>query len=353
MTVHADFSLTRGLFTLSLDVDLEPGSVTAVLGPNGAGKSTFLRALSGLEPIDSGAITMQGRTVDDGGRVFVVPQHRSVGVVFQDYALFPHLTVLENVAFGPRARGQARRPARLAASAVLGQLGIEELASRKPGRISGGQAQRVALARALATAPEVLLLDEPLGALDAETREGVRIELERQLSRYTGCAVLVTHDPLDAMLLADRVIVLEGGAIVQDAAPAELARRPTTPYVAALMGVNLLRGLASDGQMSLDDGGVLRIADHRVGGRVLAVIRPESITVHRHEPEGSARNTWPGTVSAITPMLDRVRVHVEGRPSLVATVTPDAVADLRLSPGASVWLSLKAVDLDVYATPTR
>ena len=353
MTVQADFSLRRGAFTLSVNVHLEPGSVVAVLGPNGAGKSTFLRALCGLEPVDDGVVSINGRAVDDAGRVFVVPQRRSVGVVFQDYTLFPHLTVLENVAFGPRSRGQGRGPARQAAMAVLERLGVAELASRKPGQISGGQAQRVALARALATAPDLLLLDEPLAALDAESREGVRIELERQLSQYEGCAVLVTHDPLDAMLLADRVIVLEGGAVVQDAAPAVLARRPATPYVAALMGVNLLRGTAVDGQMTLDDGGLLRIADHGAQGRVLAVIRPESITVHRHEPEGSARNTWPGTVSAITPMLDRVRVHVDGRPGLVATVTPDAVADLRLAPGASVWLSLKAVDLDVYATPTH
>ena len=203
------------------------------------------------------------------------------------------------------------------------------------------------------TDPALLLLDEPLAALDAETRESVRTELDVALAGFDGCTVLVTHDPLDALLLADRVIVLEEGRIVQDAAPAELARRPLTPYVAALMGVTLLRGSARDGLLTIDGGGVLHLADHEIAGRALAVVRPEAITLHRHEPEGSARNAWRGTVTSLQPQQDRVRVLIEGAPSMIATVTPAAVAELGLTRGADVWLSLKAVDVDVYSTPAH
>jgi molybdate transport system ATP-binding protein len=345
--------VARDSFTLSVDLTLQPGTVVAVLGPNGSGKSTLLRAIAGLQPLTTGAVAINGRTVDDSTAVFVQPRDRAVGVVFQDYALFPHLSVLENVAFGPRARGEGRTTSRDTARAVLARLGIEDLADRRPGAISGGQAQRVALARALATSPDVLLLDEPLGALDVETRETVRTDLEVRLAAFDGCTILVTHDPLDAMLLADRVIVLEGGRIAQDGTPTELAHRPATPYVAALMGVTLLRGTASDGVLALDGGGTLHVADHEVAGRVLTVIRPESLTLHRQEPEGSARNVWQGTVASLQPSHDRVRVLVDGSPSVVAAVTPGAVADLGLSKGTIVWLSLKAVDLEVYASPAH
>jgi molybdate transport system ATP-binding protein len=353
MTVDLDCTIDRGDFRLELATVLEPGTVVAVLGPNGAGKSTLLRAIAGLQPIERGRIEIGGRLVDDGSTTFVAPRERSVGVVFQDYALFPHLDVLDNVAFGPRSRGAGRARARELARDQLGRLGIGDLADRRPAAISGGPAQRVALARALAPSPDVLLLDEPMAALDAETREGVRVELETQLSAFAGCTVLVTHEPLDAMLLADRVLVIEGGRIVQEGEPAQLASRPLTDYVARLMGVTLLRGTADAGAVQLDSGGVLHAADHGVGGRALAVVRPESVTIHRHRPEGSARNVWPAVVASLQPAHDRVRVALDGQPSVVAAVTPAAVAELGLARGTSVWLSVKAVDVDVYATPTR
>jgi molybdate transport system ATP-binding protein len=353
MPLAIDATVHRGDFTLSVRADLAPGSVTAVLGPNGAGKSTLLRALAGLVPLDGGSIAIDGRVVDRADGVFVPPRDRAVGVVFQDYALFPHLTVLDNVAFGPQSRGLGRSAARTRARETLDRLGIADLAGRRPAAVSGGQAQRVALARALATEPDVLLLDEPMAALDVETREAVRIELDEQLSTFAGCVVLVTHDPLDAMLLADRVIVLEGGRIVQDGPPAELARRPATTYTAALMGVTLLRGTAADGVLTIDGGGVLHVADTGISGRVLAVLRPESISLHRDAPAGSPRNVWPGVVSGLQPSHDRVRVLVDGAPSVVAAVTPAAVADLGLAKGAPVWLSLKAVEIDVYPTPAH
>ena len=353
MTLVVDCTVSRGDFTLTVATVLEPGQVVAVLGPNGAGKSTLVRAIAGLQPIDAGSITIGTRLVDDAHGVFVAPQRRSVGVVFQDYALFPHLSVLDNVAFGPRSRGAGRAQSLATARSTLALLGIADLADRRPRAVSGGQAQRVALARALATEPDVLLLDEPLAALDVETKDDVRVELETQLAAFAGCALLVTHDPLDAMLLADRVLVIEDGVVVLDGTPTDLASRPTTSYTAALMGVTLLRGTVRDGELVLDGGGVLHIADHDLVGRVLAVVRPESVTVHRHRPEGSARNSWAGVVSSLQPSHDRVRVHVQGSPAVVAAVTPASVADLGLGRGAEVWLSVKALDIDVYPTPTR
>lgn len=352
MSISAAFEVARGQFRLAVDLHADPGTTVAVLGPNGAGKSSLLRALAGLERIHSGSIVLDGMVVDDG-HVFIPPRHRQVGVVFQDYALFSHLSVLENVAFGPRARGQSPSQARSIAHAILQRLGIDDLAQRRPGDVSGGQAQRVALGRALATSPSILLLDEPLAALDIQTRQSVRVELAQQLVEFPGVALLVTHDPLDAMLLADRVLVLEDGRITQEGPTAELARRPATDYVATLMGVNLLAGTAREGVIELDLGGILHVADHRLHGRVLALIRPEAITISRSRPEGSARNAWAGTVKALESGHERVRVHVDGMPGVVATVTPSAIADLRIGPGSEVWLSVKAVEIDAYPAPTR
>ena len=350
MSIEFDIEAARGDFTLRAAAHIEPGSTVAVLGPNGAGKSTLIRCLAGLTPIDAGSITIAGTVVDDGVRS-LPPAERQAGVVFQDYALFPHLSVLENVAFGPRARGVSRSAARAEAQAALDSLGIGGLAERRPGQLSGGQAQRVALARALATSPRLLLLDEPLAALDAQTRESVRVELERTLHAFDGCVLLVTHDPLDALLLADRVLVLEQGRIVQDGTPLDLARRPASEYVASLMGVNLLRGTVADGILQVDGGGVIHIADHALHGRAAVVVRPEAVTLHRERPEGSARNVWSGVVAGLQPMHDRVRVQVDGAPSIISTVTPDAVAALRLMPGTGVWVSVKAVELDAHAIP--
>ena len=351
MSIEFDIEVARGEFTLRAAARIEPGTTVAVLGPNGAGKSTLIRCLTGLTPIDAGSIVVDGRVVDDGTRA-LPPAQRKAGVVFQDYALFPHLTILENVAFGPRSRGVGRAGSRAAARAQLDALDIAGLAERRPGQLSGGQAQRVALARALATAPRLLLLDEPLAALDAQTRESVRVELERTLQAFDGCVLLVTHDPLDALLLADRVLVLEQGRIVQDGTPLDLARRPASEYVASLMGVNLLRGTVADGVLAVDGGGVIHIADHHLRGRAAVVVRPEAVTIHRQQPEGSARNAWPGVVTGLQPMHDRVRVQVEGAPSIIATITPDAVAALHLMPGTGIWVSVKAVELDAHAIPS-
>ena len=237
MSVHIAASVIRDAFTLDVNLEFRAGQVTAIMGPNGAGKSTLLRAISGLQPIDAGSISIAGRIADDGHRVLISPADRQVGLVFQDYALFGHLSVLENVAFGPRSRGVEKSTARAAALDLLDRLGIADLATRRPTDISGGQAQRVALARALATDPAVLLLDEPMAALDAEVRISVREELRARCDGFDGVTIMVSHEPQDAVALASRVIVLEAGRVTQDDSPHVLAATPATPYVEALMRV--------------------------------------------------------------------------------------------------------------------
>ena len=243
MTVAAEMHVELGTLHLDVDLAVEAGEVVALLGPNGAGKTTILRALAGLQPLDRGQITIDGRLVDDpatGG--FVPAEERPVGVVFQDYLLFPQLTVLENVAFGPRSRGTPKAAARAQAQRWLDRVGVGDLAGHKPRKISGGQAQRTALARALATEPHLLLLDEPLAALDATTRTAVRRDLRRHLADFDGATVLVTHDALDALALADRVVILEDGSVTQAGTLAEVTTQPRSSYVADLIGMNLLRG---------------------------------------------------------------------------------------------------------------
>ena len=350
MTVVADFTTSRATFTLAFAATIEPGSVVAVIGPNGAGKSTLLRALAGLQGVDTGQVSIGGAVVDDGD-VFVPPQGRSVGVVFQDYALFPHLSVLENVAFGPRSRGVSRDDARRRASLALDSLDIGVLAARKPSGLSGGQAQRVALARALASGPRLLLLDEPLSALDAGTRGEVRTDLRQHLTSFAGPTLVVTHDAVEAMVLADSLLVLEGGRAVQRGTPAQVARRPATTYVARLLGLNLWPGDARSGDVALRGGSHLVVADTSVAGHVLVAVRPAALGLHLEPPGGSPRNAWQGTVSGLELLGDRVRVAVDGAPPALVDVTPAAVSELGVRAGLAVWMTLKATEAEVYPAP--
>jgi molybdate transport system ATP-binding protein len=220
---------------------------------------------------------------------------------------------------------------------------------RRPDELSGGQRQRVALARAIVNRPKVLLLDEPLAALDARAKLHIRAELRRHLASFHGARLLVTHDPVDALVLADRIVVLEGGRVTQHGTTAEVARRPRSPYVAELVGVNLLSGTATgERTVRLAGGAELVVADPVPGPEVAVAVRPQAVTVHRDQPDSSARNTWPATVADLAADHDRVRVQLVGPVPLVAEVTPAAVADLDLTPGAEVWVSVKAVDLAVY-----
>lgn len=345
--IRIEALMHRGSFAMDVDIEAPAGQVTAIIGPNGSGKSTLLRAVAGLIPIDRGSIVIDDRVVDDGDAIFIAPEDRSIGMVFQDYLLFPHLSVRDNVAFGLRARGMSTRAARESAMTWLSDLELSDLADRRPAQISGGQAQRVALARALVAQPRALLLDEPLAALDAGTRASTRTDLAQRLRQFPGTALLVTHEPLEALVLADRVVVVESGRVVQAGTMADVAARPVSAYVASLMGVNLLRGIARDGRIAVHGGGELIVAS-RLEGEVFATIRPSAVTAHRQHPEGSARNTWQARVRTIEEIGDRVRVAFDGQPSLLVDLTAASVAGLSLGPGVRCWLSVKATEIDVY-----
>jgi molybdate transport system ATP-binding protein len=348
--IDVDCRASNGSFVLEAALRVEPGVVTALLGPNGAGKSTLLRSIAGLQRIDAGHVAIGGVAVDDAS-TFVPAEERRVGVVFQDHRLFPHLRVLDNVAFGLRSRGVGRAEAHRIAREWLDRLGLADLARRRPAALSGGQGQRVALARALAAGPRALLLDEPLAALDIQTRAEVQGELRTHLREVEQPTVLVTHDPIEALLLADRVVVLESGRVAQEGSTADITRRPATPYVARMVGMNLFAGTASDGVVSLDGGGSLTVADAPTG-RVLAAVRPSALTLHATEPhDTSARNRWAGRIAALAPLGDRIRVTVAGPPDTLVDVTAAAIADLGVAPGSEVWVSAKATEISAYPAP--
>ncbi|MFC6092339.1 ABC transporter ATP-binding protein [Saccharothrix lopnurensis] len=347
MTLDARLEVDRGRFRLGVGLTAEPGEVVALLGPNGAGKTTALRALAGLLRLTGGHLRVGGREWDVPPGVFLPPERRPIGVVFQDYLLFAHLSALENVAFGLRARGAGRAAARAEAARWLERVGLAEHARTRPRALSGGQAQRVALARALVTRPDLLLLDEPLAALDAATRLHVRAELAGHLRDYPGHTLLVTHDPLDAMVLADRLVVLERGEVVQQGAPAEVARRPRTDYVADLVGLNLYRGTASGASVALDGGGALTVAAP-AAGRVHVVFPPNAVSLHPARPGGSPRNAWEVTVAGVERHAHTTRVRLEGAPPVLADVTTATVAELRLKPGDRLWAAVKATEVSAY-----
>ncbi|MCB5179274.1 ABC transporter permease [Streptomyces antimicrobicus] len=330
-----------------LTLDAAPGTTIAVVGENGSGKTTLLRALLGLTPRARAELRLGDVEVTG-----LPPHRRGVAWVPQDGALFPHLTALANTAYGLRARGVPRAEARSEAQAWLDRLGVGHLAHRRPAQLSGGQAQRVALARALAARPRLLLLDEPLAALDQTTRARVRHTLRAHLSGFPGVCLIVTHDPVEAVSLADRVLVLSEGRALQDAAPAEVTRHPRSPWVARMLGRNAWPGTAGTDGLALPGGGHVVTADTLPAGtEALAVVAPEAVSVHRTRPAGSPRNVWPGTVREITTAGSRLRVLITSpqAPDLVAEITPAAAADLGLKDGSDVWTSVKATEITLVA----
>ena len=348
MTLRAHIVVARGSLNLDVWLNAAPGEVVALLGPNGAGKTTILRCLAGLLAIERGSIEVLGRVVDDPSTgTFVPSEQRSCGVVFQQYLLFPHMSVLENVAFGLRARGLDKAIAHEQARVWLGRVGSEGLERSHPDELSGGQAQRVALARALASEPKMLLLDEPLAALDAGTKVEVRRELRRHLTEFAGSAVLVTHDPVDAYTLADRVVIVEHGLVVQDGTFVEIAAHPRSAYVAELVGVNLLTGSMMGGIFAVDGGATLVVAADDVDGAAIAVIRPQAVSLHATRPEGSMRNIWMATVIDVDHRAERVRVRLQGPIQLTAEITAAAAEALRIKVGLQLWAAVKATEIAV------
>jgi molybdate transport system ATP-binding protein len=348
VSLDAAIRLSLGPLDLDMAITVEQGEVVALLGPNGAGKTTLLRAVAGLVPFDAGHVRLDGKVLEDTAtRDYMPTERRPIGFVFQDYLVFPHLSVLENVAFGLRSRGASRPDATQRAMQWLDRVGLKSYAGSKPAELSGGQRQRVALARALAPDPRLLLLDEPLAALDVTTRAEVRRDLKRHLESFEGIRLLVTHDPLEAVALADRLIVMEKGHLVQTGTASEVTERPRSQYVADLVGVNLLRGDADHGSVRLASGQVVAAAGADLG-QVFAVVHPRAIAIHRTHPEGSPRNVWPGRATSIELLDNRVRVRIDGEVPLVAEVTPAALRDLNLVEGGDVWLSFKSTDVGVY-----
>lgn len=349
-----DASLDVDLGTFNLTADLaSQGGVTALLGPNGSGKTTALKALAGLHTLTSGHVRVAGVTWADGRR-HLPPERRSVGMVLADPLLFPHLSLLDNVAFGPRSQGMPKKAATERAAAELARVGLSELQGRRPAHVSQGQAQRAALARALATDPDLLLLDEPLSALDPQTRSATRADLAGRLKDYAGVTVLVTHDAVDALTLGQHLVFLEEGRVVQSGDPAEVIARPRSPYVAGVVGLNLLQGTLVEGPaLALAEDQRLVVASvpdgARPGDPLWATVNPEAITLYTAAPEASARNLWQLQVGAVTVTGQRARVRLTGHGlALVAEVTLRAVAELGIVTGGHLWAGVKATEVHVY-----
>jgi len=376
--LEADLQLSRGPFTLDLRLTLAPGEVLALLGPNGSGKSTVLELLAGLATPASGTVTLDGASLTEPGRVRP-PETRAIGLLGQEPLLFPHLSARNNIAFALRV-GEARLnavQARTQADRWLDRVGLTGLGRSLPGALSGGQQQRVALARALAASPRVLLLDEPMAALDAETAPLMRQLIREQLATTGTSAIIVTHDIVDAVVLADRVAVLHNGALIDEGTTAAVLAAPRNPFVAALAGVNLVVGSVQNGAVAAPDGRIFNVRpadaaalshtfanspaaassatqatalpEGEQTASAAAVFRPASVVVQTEQPRhASPRNVWSARVTAIEPGSGGVRLRTSGDPEVIAELTPAAVADLGLQLGSTVWLSVKATEVSAY-----
>jgi molybdate transport system ATP-binding protein len=356
MPLQVDLAVARGERTIEAAFDVAGDETVAVLGPNGAGKTTIVEAIAGLVPEARGPVTL------DGGRIDELPaERRPIGIAFQDGVLFPHLSALENVAFSGRARGARPRAARAHAWEVLASVAPSVDPEAKPSELSGGARQRVALARALAGAPRVLILDEPLSSVDVSARAELRTLLRRTLDAFDGPRLLVTHDPVEAMTLADRIVVLEDGRVTQTGTPGEIRSAPRTRYAADLVGLNLFRGTlvpipGGAGELRTDDGPITVSWPEGVPpgsiDDVIATLSPADVALHASRPEGSPRNVVRGAVEEVAILGDRARVRLAGAPALVAEITTGSAERMGIAAGTDVWASFKAVELRLMVEPT-
>ncbi|MCD5347989.1 sulfate/molybdate ABC transporter ATP-binding protein [Agromyces sp. S2-1-8] len=358
--LDVDVHVEAGSFALGARLVVEPGDVLAVLGPNGSGKSTLLGTIAGHVVPSHGHVRLGARALtdlpaDDGAdgrrRIALPPADRCVGLLGQHALVFPHLSARENIAFGPRARGVPARTARAAADDWLARVGLDGLGDRRPSELSGGQQQRVALARTLAAEPDVLLLDEPFAALDVEAAASMRRLVADELARLEAPAVLVTHDPLDAIVLARRAAILHDGAIVDEGPTGEVLGHPRTPFIAALAGVNLVTGVAATADRIVADGLELRgVGALRPGSPASAVFSPAAVHV---APEASVDltepNRWLGTVALVEPAPGGVRIHVAEHPSLAADVPSSQAVALDLGTGSRLAFAVAEADVSLRA----
>ncbi|MFN0204784.1 MAG: sulfate/molybdate ABC transporter ATP-binding protein [Planctomycetota bacterium] len=336
-----------GNLAINVIFNVTAGDLTALIGPNGAGKTTILRSIAGLSVPEVGFVRVDHDIyVDCGELIYLPPEKRDIGFVLQDITLFPHLTVRQNIEFGARARGRMRQPGRPTADDWIEKLNLRNLQDRKPARLSGGEAKRVAIARALATNPKILLLDEPFSGIDTNVRAEIRRDLRLAVEAFGGICILVTHDPVEALSLAKKIIILENGCITQEGSIADVSRRPMSRFAAEFIGVNFYEGFAQGGIIKLQNGA--EIVATAGEGRVFAVVPANAVSLHINIPSGSARNTWAGTVLQIDNSGDRLRVRVEGRVSYAAEITQAAAESLHLKIGSNVWGTVKATEVVVY-----
>ncbi len=354
MSLSVDVVTRRGEFTVRAAFEAEAGQTVALVGPNGAGKSTLVASVAGLQPPAEGRIELDGSTLDDAATgTYVQPERRPIGVVFQDLLLFPHLSALENVAFPLRAQGVERSQARRRAEELLARLDVGDRSGARPRDLSGGEAQRVALARALAAEPALLLLDEPLSALDVGARARVRDLIREELASFPGVRLLVTHDPVEAGTLADRLVLLEDGRVTQIGTPEEIRSTPRSRYAADFVGVNAFTGTLEPFE---EGAGRIRVDEAELivpwpegfdGGRVIALLRPADVTLSPEPPSGSARNVFGGRVTTIAIEGERARVRLATTPPIAAEITLGSLERLGLREGGEVWASFKAVQVQV------
>ena len=355
--LEVEFTVRLGEFEAGISFAAESGHTFVLVGESGAGKTTILNVIAGLVQPDRGRIRLEGICLFDGEVGIVVPvSERPIGYVFQEYLLFPHLNVFENVAFGLRAQRLPDKEIAESTWSILKQLEIDDLAKKHPHRLSGGQRQRAALARALVLKPKVLLLDEPLAALDAQTKREVRSELRATLASLSCVTLFVTHSPFEAMVFGDQVGVVDHGKIVQIGVGEELLRRPRSRYVATLMGLNLFHGRVlsrkADGLAEIETrDGIVHAISEDVRDETFIAVDPREITLHTQAPSGTAQNVFPGRIRELTPeppLGERLRVVVDSKPPLVAEITLHSVQTLALHEGMNIFASFKATAAKSY-----
>jgi molybdate transport system ATP-binding protein len=346
---------------VEFDLALDDGEVLAVLGPNGVGKSTLLQMIAGLLRPDHGRIELGGTIVTDTSSGVFVPAHaRGVAMLSQQALMFPHMNAAANVAYAPRCKGQTRSAARATAQRWLEAVGAEHLADRRPAQLSGGQAQRVAVARALAAEPQVLLLDEPMSALDVTAAPALRRLLREILRGKRRTAIIVTHDLLDALAIADKVVVFERGRVVESGPVRTVLASPRSDFAARIAGVNLIPGAVTDpGNIRTAWGtDISGIGDLDLGDAAVALFRPSAVAVHLDSPHASPRNVIAVTIAEIDIHGTVVRIRgaeqPDGSTGLAADITAASAADLDLAPGQRVYFVVKAQEVELHpALPVR